>query len=73
MSSYYDLHTLTPQGSVALSILNRISWEMTSRSDRISERLLVPNIVLKVVDANNLVLFEKSSTLQVAAIGELIL
>ena len=46
---------------------------MTSRSERISERLLVPNIVLKVVEANNLVLLEKSSTLQVAAIGELIL
>mgnify|MGYP007025435917 CR=1 FL=1 len=66
-------YTLTPQGSVARSICNIMVSEIFSRSDKISARLLVPKMVLSVVEANNLVLLEKSSTLQTAAIGPLIL
>ena len=42
---------------------------MDSRSDKISDKLFVPNMVLRVVEASNLVLFEWFSTLQTAAGG----
>ena len=49
-------HTFIPQGSVAVSKFSKISVAMVSRSDKISAKLLVPRMVLKVVEANNLVL-----------------
>ena len=50
------IFTLTPHGSVALSKLLRISTAIVSRSDNISDKFFVPKIVLRVVEANNLVL-----------------
>ena len=50
------LSTLMPQGSVALSRCSRMSLAIDSRSERISERFFVPRIVLRVVEASNLVL-----------------
>ena len=47
--------TLTPQGSVASSKEDCITWLIVSRSDRISARFLVPRTFLRVVAAKSLV------------------
>ena len=44
---------LTPQGSVASSSKVFITFDIVSRSDRISDRFLVPRTFLSVVAANS--------------------
>ena len=58
-----------PQGSVAKSMVSRMSVMMSSRSDKIWDRVLVPNTFLSVDAASRLVLDEKFSTLVTAKIG----
>lgn len=47
------LCTLTPHRSVASSRASCITFEMDSRSDRISAKFLVPNTFLRVVAARS--------------------
>ncbi len=54
------LSTLTPQGSVASSRVCSITWEMVSRSDRISAKCFVPRTFRNVVAASKCVEWLKS-------------
>ncbi len=63
------LVTLMPHDFVAMSNVLRTSTAIISRSDKISERVLVPRTFLRVEAANRFVLNAKFATLHTADVG----